>query len=210
MAVASIVSAAIAQPKPPDVKARFTVATKIDLREVQVALQNTLNGIRKVDRCGENFNVWDARLLPNGTSVKPDFQARFLLNKCAIITVPEWHGLWRMEWHDRVVGETILVSQAGHIATDLTPVIQNGQVTFEANVVTADMNGLLGRLKLNGQVKALLNGKIRDAIREHLKVALPPEMQKADVKITELTFFDEGGGALAAHIKATGILAPSF
>ena len=62
-------------------------------------------------------------------------------------------------------------------------------------MVTADMNGPLGRLKLNGQVKALLNGKIRDAIREHLKVALPPEMQKADVKITELTFFDEGGGA---------------
>lgn len=191
------------------IKAPFVVETTIDLGEVQTALQNLLNTTRKDSRCSDNYNVWDARVIPNGSSIKVDFQARYFLNKCVIITVPEWHGIWRMEWHDRVVGETILISQAGHIAVDVTPVIRNGVVTVETNVVTADMNGLLGRLKLNGQVKSFLNDKIRGALQAKLTANLPSEVTKADVQVTEITFPDLGGGKLGMKVKATGKLTSS-
>jgi hypothetical protein len=162
----------------PSVSIPFNVDTTIDLSEAQAALQNTLNSTRQDSRCGSNYKVWDARVIPNGRSIKVDFNARFFENKCVIVTVPEWHGLFHMEMHDKVVGETILFSQAGHIAVDVWPVIENGAVTVDANVVTADMNGLLGRLKLNGQVKAFLTGKIRDALQSKLTSTLTAGSQE--------------------------------
>lgn len=131
----------------------FTTKVTVDLGELQTALQTMLNGVRQVSRCDANWNLWDAHVLPNGRTLKVDFNARYFLNKCTIVTVPEWHGPFRMEWHDRVVGETILFSQAGHIVVDILPVIENGVVSVDLSVVTADMSGLLGRLKLwSGQV----------------------------------------------------------
>jgi hypothetical protein len=185
--------------------APFVVDTTIDLGDVQTALQNQLNGIRKVERCADNYNVWDAKVLPNGGSVKVDFQARYYLNKCAIVTLPEFRDL-RITFHDHVIGETILFSQAGHIAVDVTPSIQDGVVTVDTDVVTADMDGLLGRLKLNGQVKAFLNDKIRDALKAQLTTTLPPEVMKAGVQFSEISFVDLGAGKLGLKVKATGKL----
>jgi hypothetical protein len=188
----------------PPVSVPFFVDTTLDLNEVQSVLQNTMNSIRVVDRCGDNYNVWDARVLPNGQSLKVDFHARYYRNKCVITTVPEWRGLWHMEWHDKVVGETILIEQAGHIVVDLTPAISpDGAVTVDAHVVTADMDGLLGRLKLNGEVKSLLAGKIREALKAKLAVALPQEVVKTGVR-PEVSFIDLGGGKLGMRLKATG------
>jgi hypothetical protein len=193
----------------PGVNAPFSAKMTLDLGEAQNDLRNILNSIRHVSRCDANWNVWNANVTPNGTGIKLDFDARYFLNKCAIVTVPEWHGLFRVEWHDRVVGETILVSQAGHIAVDVWPVIQNGTITVDANVVTAEMNGLLGRLKLNGQVKEFLNGKIREALKAQLSASLPSEVLQAGVRFSDITFFDLGAGKLGLKFKATGTIRPN-
>jgi hypothetical protein len=191
-------------PNLPAITLPFTSEVVVDLGEVQTTLQNMLNGIRQDSRCDANWNVWDAHVIPNGASVKVDFMARYFLNKCVIETVPEWHGLFHMEMHDHVIGETILFSQAGHIAVDVTPAIKNGVIKVDTNVVTADMDGLLGRLKLNGQVKSFLNDKIRDALQAKLTTALPPAIVKAGVQFSEVAFVDLGGGKLGLKVKAAG------
>jgi hypothetical protein len=190
----------------PRVNAPFSAEITLNLSEAQNDLRNMLNGIRHVSRCDANWNVWNANVIPNGGGIKLDFDARYFLNKCAIVTLPEWHGLFHVEWHDQVVGETTVVSQAGHIAVDVWPVIQNGAITVDANVVTADMNGLLGALKLNGQVKDFLNGKIRDALKAQLSASLPPAMLEAGVQFSDITFFDLGAGKLGLKLKATGTI----
>ncbi|MGJ4953555.1 hypothetical protein [Bradyrhizobium sp. HKCCYLS20291] len=144
----------------PRIEAPFTTEIVVDLGEFQAAMQTTLNNIRQVSRCADNWNVWDAKVMPNGAAINVDLQARYFLNKCAIVTVPEWHGPFHMRMKDRVVGETTVVSQAAHLAVDVTPVIANGVVTASAKVVTADADGLLGRLKITGQIKSFLNDKL--------------------------------------------------
>jgi hypothetical protein len=190
----------------PSVEAPFKTETVVDLGEFQAAMQKMLNSIRQDSRCADNWNVWDAKVMPNGGSIKIDLQARYFLNKCVIVTVPEWQGLWTVRMKDRVVGETILVSQQAHLAVDVTPVISNGVVTATADVVTADANGLLGRLKITGQIKSFLNDKLNAALQDKLKAALPPELVKAGVQISELQFIDLGGGKLGLKLKASGTL----
>ncbi|HVV41926.1 MAG TPA: hypothetical protein VHC94_12765 [Nitrobacter sp.] len=87
----------------------------------------------------------------------------------------------------------------------MIPVISDGVVTATADVVTADANGLLGKLKLNGQIESLLNGKLNSALQDKLKATLPAEYLRAGVQISELQFFDLNG-KLAARLKATGKL----
>lgn len=191
----------------PRVEVPFQTETVLDLGEVQTEMQRMLNGIRQVSRCSENWNVWDAKVLPNGRSIKIDLQARYFLNKCLVVTRPEWHGPWTVRMKDRVIGETILVSQQAHLAVDVTPVVSNGVVIATADVVTADANGLLGKLKLNGQIKSFLNGKLNTALQDKLTAALPAEYLKAGVEISELQFFEQNG-KLAAKVKASGKLHP--
>lgn len=190
----------------PRIEAPFTTEIVVDLGEFQAAMQTTLNNIRQVSRCADNWNVWDAKVMPNGAAIKVDLQARYFLNKCAIVTVPEWHGPFHMQMKDRVVGETTVVSQAAHLAVDVTPVIANGVVTASANVVTADADGLLGRLKITGQIKSFLNDKLNQALQEKLKAAIPAELMKAGVEVSELQFVDLGAGKLGLKLKASGKL----
>jgi hypothetical protein len=205
-AVGGLLAAVPVQAVP--ISAPFETEITIDLGDAQNQMERELNSIRHVDRCHSNWNVWDAKVLPNGHSINVDLNARFYENQCTIITVPEWHGLFHMEWHDRVVEETTLISQAGHFAVDIWPVIEGENITVNAQVVTADANGLLGRLKINGQIKDFLTPKIRDALRDKVHAKLPPEFAKAGVKM-DVSFIDLGGGKLGMKVKATGKVSAS-
>jgi len=57
---------------------------------------------------------------------------------------------------------------------------------------------------VNGQVKAFLNGKSREALQSKLTSTLPPEAKKAGLQFSEVSFVDLGGGKLGLKIKATG------
>jgi hypothetical protein len=197
----------VAQAQVPPVTAPFTIDLNVDLGEAQAQLQNTLNAIRRDDRCGDNWNVWDARVAPNGQSIRVDLHARYFRNECVIVRRPYVRrGEFRVRWRNEIIGETRLVSQSGHFAADVWPVFQGNTVSVDAKVVTADTGGLLGRLNLEGQIKPFLTGKIREALADRAKFPLPPGLTNANLTFTEVTFVDLGGGRLGMKIKATGKL----
>lgn len=186
----------------PAMAAPVSVDAVADLGDAQQKLQLVLNGIRHDDRCGPNWNVWDARVIPNGSAIKVDLHARYFVNRCIKTKRP----VSLVRWKNKVVFETKLFSQAGHIVIDFTPVAAKGVITLHTKVVTADMSGLLGRLKVNGQIKDLLEQKIQDVVRDKVTAALPPELKKAGFEVHEISFPDLGGGKLGVRIKASGKL----
>ena len=72
---AALPMAAIGAPLP-GIVAPVQVEATVDLGDVQAKLEHMLNSMRQDDRCGSNWNIWDAKVLPNASSIKIDLNAR--------------------------------------------------------------------------------------------------------------------------------------
>lgn len=188
----------------PAVTVPFASDMSIDLSDVQAKLTHMISSQRKDDRCGLNYNVWDPSIRPNGRAIRVDFHARAFENKCVVTKVPKIKDGYKLTFKNEIVGETKLWSQSGHIAIDVWPVFQGQTVTFDAKVITADMGGLLGHLKLDGQIKSLLTDRVQDELRSKLNVALPAALKTVALQIGEANFIDLGNGKLGLKIKASG------
>jgi hypothetical protein len=165
-----------------------TFALTIDLGDLQTHLIPILSAqLNKSDRCGDRLTVEQATIAPAAPSSLLTANVNFERFACA--------KAFGKQIAKRLVG--------GHavIEVNLTPAVQENNISITADVRKVDADGSLGDLLRSTSVGDSIRDEISDSIESaiqksaDLKSILPGEMEKA-VTLQNIQFADGGAGRL--------------
>jgi hypothetical protein len=164
------------------------LALTIDLGDLQAHLTQVLSAqLNKSDRCGDHLTVEQAAIAPSTPSGTLTANVNFERFACV--------KAFGKQIVKRLVG--------GHavIEVNLTPSVQENNISIAADVRKIDADGSLGDLLRSSSVGDSIRDKISDSIESaiqksaDLKSTLPAEMEKA-VTLQSIQFADGGAGRL--------------
>jgi hypothetical protein len=164
------------------------LALTIDLGDLQAHLTAVLSAqLNKSDRCGDHLTVEQAAIAPSAPSSMLTANVNFERFACV--------KAFGKQIVKRLVG--------GHavIEVNLTPSVQENNISIAADVRKMDADGSLGDLLRSSSVGDLIRDEISDSIESaiqksaDLKSTLPAEMEKA-VTLQSIQFADGGAGRL--------------
>ena len=165
-----------------------SLALTIDLGDLQAHLTQVLSAqLNKSDRCGDHLTVEQAAIAPSAPSSLLTANVNFERFACV--------KAFGKQIVKRLVG--------GHavIEVNLTPSVQENNISMAAEVRKMDADGSLGDVlrssSLGDSIRDEISDSIESAIQKSadLKSTLPAEMEKA-VTLQSIQFADGGAGRL--------------
>ena len=165
-----------------------SLALTIDLGDLQAHLTQVLSAqVNKSDRCGDHLTVEQATIAPSAPSSLLTANVNFERFACV--------KAFGKQIVKRLVG--------GHavIEVNLTPSVQENNISIAADVRKMDADGSLGDLLRSSSVGDSIRDEISDSVESaiqksvDLKSTLPDSTEKA-VNLQSIQFADGGAGRL--------------
>jgi hypothetical protein len=165
-----------------------SLALTIDLGDLQAHLTQVLSAqLNKSDRCGDHLTVEQAAIVPSAPSGMLTANVNFERFACV--------KAFGRQIVKRLVG--------GHavIEVNLTPSVQENNISMAAEVRRMDADGSLGDVLRSSSLGDSIRDEISDSIESAIQMAadfkstLPAEMEKA-VTLQSIQFTDGGAGRL--------------
>lgn len=163
-------------------------ALTVDLGDLQAHLTQVLSGqLNKSDRCGDHLTVEQAAIAPSAPSGMLTANVNFERYACV-----------------KVFGKQIvkrLVGGHAVIEVNLTPSVQENNISMAADVRKIDADGSLGDLLRSSSLGDSIRDEISDSVESavqksaDLKSTLPGSTEKA-VTLQSIQFADGGAGRL--------------
>lgn len=174
------------------------VRADVDMVEVQRALVPLVEGPKTAEDCGDTVDIDSVTASAKGPKLQIDGSLHVDLPRCKVkdgVRIPS----------------SFASRQIIHFCIEAVPQVESGVVSLVANTVCASPSGAFGAivstLHMREYVITQFDKVLQKELSHHkLKYIFPPDFERYDVKITNVSFFDQGGGKLGMKIDGSGRL----